>query len=118
MRGQSRRVLYRVRAAVRQLIADILSFDGHEVELASDGAEALRLVGQRVYDLILSDLRMPNLDGPGLYWALRRRYGKSIPRIIFVTGQAHTPEYEGFLAAMAEPVLDKSPSTLPRRARW
>ena len=52
-------------AAVRRLVADILSFDGHEVELASDGAEALRLVEQRVYDLILSDLRMPNLDGPG-----------------------------------------------------
>jgi class 3 adenylate cyclase len=47
----------------RDLLARRLSRDGHRVELAADGAEALRAVGERAFDLILLDLMMPDISG-------------------------------------------------------
>jgi CheY-like chemotaxis protein len=97
--------------AVRELIADALTENGYEVDLAADGAEALRLCEQARYDLILSDLRMPNMDGAALYEELRLRYGSTMPRMLFITAQAHSLDYAGFLSASSVPVLPK-PFTL------
>jgi adenylate cyclase len=47
----------------RDLLARRLSRDGHRVELAADGAEALRAVGERTFDLVLLDLMMPDISG-------------------------------------------------------
>jgi len=69
-------------SSLRELIANILLLDHHEVDTVRDGAEALYRIEQRAYDLIISDLQMPNLDGPGLYAALRKRFGESLPRVI------------------------------------
>jgi CheY-like chemotaxis protein len=94
-------------ADVRELIADVLVGRGYEVEMAADGAEALRLCEQARYDLILSDLRMPKMDGAAFYQALLGKYGPAMPRMIFVTGQAHALDYAGFLGMTAVPVLAK-----------
>src|SRR5215467_12528385 len=83
--------------SLRELIANILLLDDHEVDTARDGVEALYRIEQRTYDLIISDLRMPNLDGPGLHKALLERYGQDLPRVIFVTGhrsEEHTSELQ------------------------
>jgi two-component system cell cycle response regulator CpdR len=93
--------------AVRELIADVLAEHGYEVELAADGEDALRLCEQGRYDLILSDLRMPKMDGAVLYQALQDKYGPTMPRMIFVTGQAYALDYAGFLGMAAVPVLAK-----------
>jgi glycosyltransferase involved in cell wall biosynthesis len=93
--------------SIRELIVDALAENDYEVDLAVDGAEALRLCQQAHYDLILSDLRMPNMDGAALYQELRMRYGPAMPRMIFVTAQAHSPDYAGFLAGTNVPVLPK-----------
>ena len=92
---------------VRSLIVDILTDLGHQVEAASSGAEALRRCEQIRYDLIVSDLRMPKMDGAALFQALRDNYGPAMPRMIFVTGQAHSLDYAGFLGIAAVPVLAK-----------
>ena len=56
---------------VRELVAAVLAADGHAVETARDGADALRVLdGQAAFDLIVSDLKMPGLDGPSLYLEL------------------------------------------------
>ncbi len=92
---------------IRELIADALADSGYDVDLAADGAEALRLCEAARYDLILSDLRMPNMDGAALYQELRLRYGSSMPHMIFVTAPSHSLKYAGFLAATHVPVLSK-----------
>ncbi len=94
-------------AEIRALLADTLSLDGHEVDTASDGEQALLLLAQHHYDLIVTDLWMPTLDGPALYQALRERYGAAIPRVIFMTAYPGKTEFASFLADRGDPVLIK-----------
>jgi CheY-like chemotaxis protein len=93
--------------AVRAFVSDTLTQEGHEVDKAQDGVDALYLLKRRSYDVILSDLRMPMLDGPGLYRALEQRYAAALPRVIFVTGYADAEPYTAFLAQTGDPVLMK-----------
>jgi CheY-like chemotaxis protein len=48
---------------IREAIGTILSEEGYEVRTASNGLEALRLMGDRAPDLLLLDLMMPVMDG-------------------------------------------------------
>ena len=83
---------------VRQWLAEVLAMEGHEVDVADGGRAALDLLGARGYDVILSDLRMPELDGVALYQEVTRRWPHVSKRVIILTGNAQIPEYERFLA--------------------
>jgi len=50
-----------------QSLADALAAEGYEIDVAVNGQRALEKIKDHTYDLILSDLRMPGLDGVGLY---------------------------------------------------
>ena len=57
---------------IREFLADALAMDAHDVAQASDGTEALRLVYNRAFDLMLTDLRMPGaLNGIDLLRKLK-----------------------------------------------
>jgi CheY-like chemotaxis protein len=94
-------------AATRQALIDVLSLDGHEVDGASDADEALLLLDQRRYDLVIADVRMPKLDGPGLLDALAERFGAAPPQVVFLTRVAFDPHYGSFLANLRVPVVTK-----------
>lgn len=94
-------------APLAALVADILGADGHIVEIAVNGLAALAHVERSTYDLILSDLRMPELDGPGLYRELERRRPELVRRIAFVTGSAQSQGMEQFLQRTGAPILYK-----------
>lgn len=97
--------------AIAQLVAIVLDAEGYEVETAANGLVALRKLEAREYDLILSDLRMPHLDGIGLYHEIERQWPTLLARILFLSGSTTLPEYESFLAETAVRVLLK-PFTL------
>jgi CheY-like chemotaxis protein len=93
---------------LRELLSTVLSQAGRAVDTARNGIEAVELLSQNHYDLILSDLRMPGLDGPALYDALRAmRPTSPIPRVIFMTGNAGGGDYADFLRGTTEPMLEK-----------
>ena len=98
-------------AALLEILTTALSGDGHEVVGASDGTEALALLERQPYDLVLSDLRMPHVDGPSLYETLRTRhhfpvrFATKLPRVIFMTGNA--AEHADFLRGTTDPILEK-----------
>jgi PAS domain S-box-containing protein len=92
---------------VANVLAELLMIDGHRVDTAANGAVALRKLQECAYDLILSDLRMPEMDGPGLYQALERHLPALSQRMIFMTGDALTPETQGFLAGTVVPSVSK-----------
>ena len=93
---------------VRELVAAVLASDGHSVETARDGADALRLLDSaKPYDLIVTDLKMPGLDGPSLYLELTRRFPDTRPHLLFISGFVDSPEYSGFLQGTQVQVLVK-----------
>jgi CheY-like chemotaxis protein len=100
---------------IREMLATALGGDGHEVDGACDGSEALALLEQRPYDIVLSDLHMPRVDGPSLYEMLRTRhhfpvrFATKLPRVIFMTG--NPAEHADFLRGTTDPILEK-PFTL------
>ena len=92
---------------LREVLAAILSARDRVVDTARDGIEAVALIGQHQYDLILSDLSMPGLDGPALYDAIRSIHHATAPRVIFMTGHAAGGDYADFLKGTTEPILEK-----------
>ncbi|MBX7197518.1 MAG: sigma-54 dependent transcriptional regulator [Sandaracinaceae bacterium] len=56
---------------VRSFLAESLERDGHEVEQAEDGAAGLRAARDEPFDVVITDLKMPKVDGMGVVRALR-----------------------------------------------
>jgi DNA-binding NtrC family response regulator len=49
--------------AIRKTLSEILSFEGYKIDEAADGEEGLKKFGEKMYDLVLCDIKMPKLDG-------------------------------------------------------
>lgn len=90
-----------------QTLADILSPDGHSITQVDNGQQALDALAKQDYDAIISDLRMPVLDGPGLYRALERTKPAYLSRILFVTGDTLSIPVREFLESYALDVIEK-----------
>jgi DNA-binding NtrC family response regulator len=111
--------------AFRLSTAELLRQDGHLVETAGSGSEALAILTERKFDLILVDLRMPVLDGLGLTEALRK-WGEVAP-ILMISGfgtvdaavQALQRGADDFLTKPVEPdvLTARVASLLERRPR-
>jgi len=78
-------------------LARLLSRDGHKVETAATGQDALLQIQARHYDLILCDLRLPELDGQDLYHRLKTEAPAMHQRMIFLTGDILNPASIEFL---------------------
>ena len=92
---------------IAAVLAEMLQRAGHRVDVAANGAEALEMLERRGYDLILTDTKMPVLDGVEFYRALERRFPQLCRRLIFVTGDVLDPEKRDFLASTGAPCLPK-----------
>ncbi len=68
----------------RMTTAALLQADGHSVETAANGQDAVERLRERAFDLLLVDLRMPGIDGLGLVEALRL-WGHDVP-ILMISG--------------------------------
>ena len=67
--------------AIRETLSDLLEDEGFVVTRARDGLEALHLLESRVFDLVISDVKMPRLDGASMARQLRRQ-GIPIPIVL------------------------------------
>jgi two-component system, NtrC family, sensor kinase len=92
---------------VLQFLGEMLGADHHTVDTVSDGTQALEVLRRTSYDLILSDVRMPYLDGPGLYRALERRRPDLCRRFVLMTGDVLSAEIQTFLEETGVPGLSK-----------
>ena len=68
---------------VRQLLVHILSQEGYDCTTAADGIEALQRLGQEPFSVIISDIRMPGLDGIGLLRQVKKT--ESFAEVIMAT---------------------------------
>jgi signal transduction histidine kinase/CheY-like chemotaxis protein len=92
---------------VAELIVEILADQNHQIDSAHNGIDALRLLRHRQYDLIILDLRMPDMSGQQMYQELERHHPEHVPRVLFVTGDTVMPEIQDFLRTAGNPCLLK-----------
>ncbi len=90
-----------------QTLADLLEPEGHDIDIAANGAIALDKLRKKNYDIIISDLRMPVLDGPGMYTELSKSMPSYLKRIIYVTGDTLSTHVQSFLSQTPVPVIEK-----------
>lgn len=109
--GRARILVIDDERAVRDLISDALSIEGHEVLTAENGKQGLDLIVRYRFDLVFCDLRMPEMDGRALYEEIQRDHPQVLKRIVFVTAQANSADYGPFLRTTGIPVIEK-PFTL------
>ena len=94
-------------AGVREALAEILTSFGHRVVAAASGREALQRMGEQRFDVILTDIRMPDLDGRALYREIERRWPERAARVIFVSGDTLTSTLRVFAEESGRPVIEK-----------
>jgi DNA-binding NtrC family response regulator len=94
-------------ADLRTMIADALVFE-HEISTARDGLEAVQRIraGDR-FDVILSDLTMPRLDGTQLYWQLVEIAPDQAHRMVFMSGGDYVLAARQLLTGVKAPYLAK-----------
>ncbi|MBN8505099.1 MAG: PAS domain S-box protein [Burkholderiales bacterium] len=92
---------------IADLMRAFLEGAGHEVATAESGAVALALLQEARFDAVVSDLRMPDLDGAGLHRALRQSHPELAKRLLFVTGDTLSPGARSFLEETGCACLDK-----------
>ena len=68
-----------------EILKDFLELDSYEVEEASSGEQAFKMISQNGFDCVISDVRMPNGDGTELAWRIANMPGKK-PVVFLTTG--------------------------------
>jgi len=91
---------------IRQTMADVLQKCGCTIDTARDGREAIALIGQRKYDLVISDIKLPHSNGYEVF-AAAHAAGSSV---ILMTGFGYDPNHsivranrEGLAAVLYKP---------------
>jgi CheY-like chemotaxis protein len=94
-------------ASMRALVARAIAMDGHETVTAQDGAEALEILAREggAFDLLLTDIQMPIMDGIALALSAARDFPGLT--ILLMTGFADQRERASNLNAIAHDVITK-----------
>ncbi len=82
---------------LRQLFGHVLTKNGYMVKGVSDGKEALEALDADYFDLIISDIMMPNVDGYELVRSLREA-GNTVPVLMITARDAFDDMRMGFLS--------------------
>ncbi len=92
---------------IAELLEMILAGAGYQIKTASNGTAGLQLLSDEDFDVVLSDMLMPGLDGQGLYQRTREIKPELAKRMIFVTGDTLNSTTREFLNATGNLFLSK-----------
>jgi two-component system NtrC family sensor kinase len=101
---------------VAQTLADILGSGHYRIDVVESGQAALERLQNSDYAVILSDIRMPNMDGMELYRRPKALKPALAERVILVTGDSLSPAVQAFLDESGRPRIEKpfSPADIRR----
>jgi two-component system NtrC family sensor kinase len=106
--GEGRRILViDDEDLILQMIREVLTRNGYQVDVALDGESALRRLGQYHYDLALCDWKMPGLNGREVFERLLASNPEMSRRLIFITGDAVSGQIREFLRERDKICLSK-----------
>lgn len=92
--------------AIRDLVKRLVARHGFVIDSASDGGDAWTLIVQNVYDAVLLDLMMPNMNGFDLVDRIREERPSLLPRIVIMTAFSRggkVPVVEGVHSILRKP---------------
>ena len=89
------------------VVATALAMSGHTVETVGDGFAALQELSRRPYDLVVSDVQMPRLNGLALYDRVAWSHPAMVGRFVFVSADVNRPAIRAFLNRTGVQVLQK-----------
>ncbi len=92
---------------LRELMGRVLTDEGHEVDVADDAEDALKMVKSKRYRLIVLDIKMPGMSGIELYKQLQKIAPSLARRVVFVTGDIIGRRTTAFLAKTKAPFITK-----------
>ncbi|MCB0331010.1 MAG: response regulator [Bdellovibrionales bacterium] len=69
---------------IREMLSRHFRFLGYDVETAENGKDAVEKMNDRKTDIVISDMMMPEMDGPELCRAIRKNF--PMTRVIMITG--------------------------------
>jgi CheY-like chemotaxis protein len=87
---------------ILQLIRQALTKFGHNVEIAADGQEGIRKFDDGSFDIVITDIRMPGIDGNGVVNHIRKSEKQSVP-VIAISGTPWLRESSAFDMVIAKP---------------
>jgi len=88
-------------------LADVLRVQGHEVDTVFGAKDGIDRARHKSYDIIISDVRMPDVDGPALYKALESEVDGLERRMMFMTGDTLRMDLDEIVAGTGIPVVEK-----------
>ena len=94
-------------AEIRETLSEILAAERHRVVTAASGREALAILERERYDVVLTDVRMPDIDGRALYEEIERRWPERAACVVFVTGDTLASAMREFVAQSGRPIIEK-----------
>lgn len=99
--------------SILAILRKALSNEEMELDLANSARIAVQLLGRADYDLILSDVRMPEFDGKQLFQFIDQNLPEYRTKVIFLTGDTGNPDTLKFLKDSGCPYLSK-PLDIPK----
>ncbi|MBN1144500.1 MAG: response regulator, partial [Bacteroidales bacterium] len=73
--------------SIRNTLQEVLEYEKHKVDLATNGTEALELFTNGSYDIVLCDIKMPGMDGIEVLEKLHEKAG-DVP-VIMISGHGN-----------------------------
>ncbi len=105
--GTKRILVVEDEPAISDVCRRVLISEGFEVDIAVNGRIAQDMIEEQQYDLCLSDIRTPSMNGKELYQWLKEKRPEIASRVIFTTGDVMDGDIQSFLEQAARPFLPK-----------
>ncbi|HXT41220.1 MAG TPA: ATP-binding protein [Candidatus Angelobacter sp.] len=93
--------------AIAELLGEMLGLLGHSTTLCHAPMDALEMIERREFDLIISDFRMPKMNGQEFYHHAVQKKPELARRVVFLTGDVVNEETQAFLQSTGNPHLSK-----------
>jgi DNA-binding NtrC family response regulator len=84
---------------ISRICARVLTTEGFDVDCATDGLKAKEIMGNEKYEICLSDIRTPGMNGMEFYEYLEAEHPELLSRTIFTSGDLLSPSIREFLGA-------------------
>ena len=94
-------------SSIVDALCEFLDLQNITADKANDGHEALQLLAKHRYDAIISDIRMPGLDGPQLYEKAADSNPAYRKRFLFMSGDMVRESTQSFVSSLNCPCLSK-----------